>query len=511
MDIKKLVDSLHLLERAVLPYLDRPRTLKELEEKTDLKQVEIMRALQWLQNKKIITIKEETKEIVELDENGKEYAKKGLPETRFLKILKDNFEEISNVMKKVGLNKDELNVCIGTWKKKGAISINKEKDKLMVKITDFGKKLLKKPNYEELFLQSKFPLDKSTLKPEERYAFDLLSKRKQILKTSIVKTKIAKLTDLGKRINIKEIDKDVVDRLTPEMLRKQTWKNKKFRRYDVSINVPKINRGKRHFVNQAIDYVRKIWLEFGFKEMTGPLLQTSFWNFDALFTAQDHPVRDMHDTFYIKNPEKGRLPDPKIVKKVKCMHEHGGTINSKGWQYSWDQEEAKKNVLRTHTTVLSAKTLATLKKTDLPAKFFAIGKCFRNETVDWAHLFEFNQVEGIVVDPNANFRNHIGYLREYFKKMGYPKARFRPAYFPYTEMSMEIEVFHPIHKQWIELGGSGIFRPEVVEPLLGEAIPVLAWGPGFDRTIMEYYNITDMRDLYKNDLKQLRNMKEWMP
>ena len=174
------------------------------------------------------------------------------------------------------------------------------------------------------------------------------------------------------------------------------------------------------------------------------------------------------------------------------------------------EEEAKKNVLRTHTTVLSAKTIAALKKEDLPAKFFSVGRCFRNETLDWSHLFEFNQTEGIVIDPNANFRHLLGYLKEFFKKMGFENARFRPAYFPYCEPSVEIDVWHPGKKVWFELGGAGIFRPEVTVPLLGEDIPVLAWGPGLDRILMDYYEIKDLRELYKNDLNQLRKMKAWV-
>ncbi len=319
------------------------------------------------------------------------------------------------------------------------------------------------------------------------------------------------MTALGKElIKQKIIKKNTIDKLTPKMLKQGSWKNKEFRAYDVKINVPRINRGKRHFVSQAIDTARNIWLEMGFKEMPGPMVQTSFWNFDALFTAQDHPVRDLQDTFFIKNPKDGKLPDKKIVDNVKKTHENGWTTGSTGWDYKWEEENSKKNVLRTHTTCLSARTLAKLKKEDIPAKFFALGKCFRNETLDWSHLFEFNQTEGIVIDENANFKHLLGYLKAFFKKMGYEKARFRPAYFPYTELSVEIDIFHPVHKKWIELGGAGIFRPEVVKPLLGIDVPVLAWGPGFDRIILDFFKITDIRDLYKNDLKQLREIKEWM-
>ena len=293
------------------------------------------------------------------------------------------------------------------------------------------------------------------------------------------------------------------------MLKSGRWKGKTFRRYDVQINVPQISGGKRHFVNQALEYARRIWMDMGFKEMTGPMLTTSFWNFDALFTAQDHPVREMQDTFFIKNPENGKLPDKKIVERVKTAHTQG-VCGSTGWGGKWSEKEAMRNVLRPHTTVLSSKTLAQLKKEDLPAKFFAVGRCFRNEALDWCHLFEFNQFEGIVIDPNANFRHLLGYLKEFFKKIGFDKARFRPAHFPYTEPSVEIDVYHPGHEKWVELGGAGMFRPELTEPLLGEPTPVLAWGPGLDRIMMEYYKIKDLRDLYKNDLKQMKEMKMWL-
>jgi len=241
--------------------------------------------------------------------------------------------------------------------------------------------------------------------------------------------------------------------------------------------------------------------------MTGKKVVTSFWNFDALFTAQDHPVREMHDTFFIKDI-KGNLPDKEIVKRVKEAHE-SGVSGSKGWKYLWNEEEAKKVLLRTHTTVLSSQTLAKLKKEDLPAKYFAIGKCFRNETVDWKHGFEFNQTEGIVIDPKANLSDLLGYLSEFSKKMGFDKIRFQPSFFPYTEPSVEGLVWNESKKEWIEVFAAGIFRPEVTVPLLGESIPVLAWGPGFDRLMMMAYEIKDLRELYSNDIKKLRDIPLW--
>lgn len=285
------------------------------------------------------------------------------------------------------------------------------------------------------------------------------------------------------------------------MLRTGTWREKSFRKYDLKSDVPRLYPGKRHFVNEAKKHAKQIWLDMGFKEMTGPIINSGFWNFDALFTAQDHPVREMQDTFFVKG--KADLRDRKLVNLVKKEHENV-------WKYKWNEEEAKRLVLRTHTTVLSARTIAALKKEDLPAKFFAIGRNYRNEALDWSHLFEFNQTEGIVVDPNANLRHLLGYLKEFFNKMGYDKVRFRPGYFAYVEPGVEIDVYVPERKTWIELGGAGIFRPEVVKPLLGKDIPILAWGPGFDRILMNYYKLKDIRDLYNNDLKQLREIKIWI-
>ncbi len=502
MEVEKIIDGLHPLERKVIPSLKKYTRFEYLIKDSGLKDVEVMRALQWLENKKVLEIKKVEKELIELDENGRSYLKKGLPEKRLLQELNESNKSIHEIKT---LEKEEVGISIGALKKKAAILMNQGQ----LSITEQGKKLLEKESFEELFLKKEFPLEVSSLKDEEKFALNNLKSRKQILKVEKRKLISIELTSLGKELIEKDVrGEDVIERLTPKMLKDGSWKNKKFRRYDVSINVPQINGGKKHFVNQALEYAKQVWMDLGFKEMTGPKVQTSFWNFDALFTAQDHPVREMQDTFFIGSIPKGKLPDKKIVDSIKESHEKG-VEGSLGWGGKWNDELAKTNVLRTHTTCLSAKTLYNLKKEDMPAKFFALGRCFRNEALDWSHLFEFNQTEGIVVDPNANFRNLLGYLKQFFKKMGFEKARFRPAYFPYTEPSVEIDVFHPVHQKWLELGGAGIFRPEVTIPLLGKEIPVLAWGPGFDRLIMDFYKIKDIRELYNNNIEQLRKIKAW--
>ena len=235
--------------------------------------------------------------------------------------------------------------------------------------------------------------------------------------------------------------------------------------------------------------------------MTGPMIDSECWVFDALFTPQDHPGREMQDTFFIS--KNLPLPDAKVVKLIQQEHEQG-IAGSTGWQYTWSQKKAQQAVLRTHTTSLSARTLTKLDLATLPAKYFAIGKVFRNETVDWSHGFEFYQTEGIVIDEKANLRHLLGYLKAFYAKMGFDKIKFVPSFFPYTEPSVEIQVWHPGKKKWLELGGAGIFRPEVSAALLGKPIPILAWGQGFDRIIMDAYGITDLREMYQNDLKRIR-------
>ncbi len=508
MELKKIVESMNSLEREVLPILSGTVTAEYISEKTRLSIIEVMRALQWLQNRGLVEIIKSEKNVVELGQNGKYHILNGMPERRFLETIKDRTYSLKEIGEIASLDPDEINVCIGLLKRKAAIILENGK----AAINENGLNLLQKKTLEENFLEKAkdTEIDIDSIKEEDKFAYDNLLKRKGVIKLKKVKSVSARVTEKGKKVARLNFGQEkLIETLTSKMIKEGTWKNKSFRRYDVGINVPEISGGRRHFVTQAINYIRKIWLELGFREMEGSLVQTSFWDLDALFVPQDHPARDMQDTFYIKEPKYGRIP-PKFHKKIKEVHENGGNTGSKGWGYKWSEDMAKENLLRTHTTVLSAQAISRLKKEDLPAKFFSVKKVFRNETLSWKSLFEFIQVEGIVVDPDANFKHLKGYLKNFFAKMGFTDVRIRPAHFPYTEPSAEVEVFHPVKKVWVEIGGSGIFRPEVTKPLTGEEIPVLAWGLGLERTIMQYYGITDVRDLYKNDLKKLRNIPFWM-
>ncbi len=506
MNQQEIIESLSPIERKVFPHVsENSQTLEEISEKSETDKTTTMRALSFLKNKKLVETQSKTTKQIITGINGIYYLKKALPERRLLiELTKKSPIPIQEIKSLCGFNDNEAKIAVGVLRKKAVIDIKNGQVRVTASRDEITKKML-----EESFLES-LPRDVDTLEPQEKLALKNLESRKNLIEIHDKKQILVKLTELGKKIPNKNLDQNLIEQLTSKIIQTSSWKGKKFRRYDVVSPVPKIYGGKRHFVNQAIDYGKKIWTEMGFKEMTGDLTTTGFWNFDALFTAQDHPVREMHDTFFIKDVI-GKLPeDQKLIEGIRKEHE-GGIDNSKGWQYKWDEEEAKRVLLRTHTTCLSARTLKKIAEAkEYPAKYFAMGWNFRNETVDWSHGFELLQTEGIVIDKNANFRHLLGYLKQFCKKMGYDKVRFRPAHFPYTEPSVEGDVWVEERKEWVELIAAGIFRPEVVVPLLGENIPVLAWGPGFGRMLMKYYDIKDLRELSENNLTKLREMKFWI-
>ncbi len=507
--IEEILEGLSPIERQVLPYI-LEGNVSDISKKTGLDNTTILRALQFLENKELIKKSIKKSWIIELDNNGREYLGVGLPERRLLNLMhKEGRIDLQEAKKKSGLNDNEFSVALGALKGKAIIRMEGGEIKFIGSEKDVRNKL-----FEEKFIEF-LPKNLEEIQAEEKLAYENLKKRKGIITSREVQDYTVILTPLGEdvaRCNIGTY-KDMIEQVDSEVIMNKTWKQRKFRRYEILGKVPEISGGKKHFVSQAVEYGKRIWTEMGFKEMTGRMTQTGFWNFDALFQPQDHPAREMHDTFYIKEVE-GRLPEKKIVEQVKKSHEGGLVRGSKGWNYKWKEKEAQKVLLRTHTTCLSAKTLAMLGELkDSKAKegkYFALGMNYRNETLDWSHGFQFNQTEGIVIGRGLTFKNLLGYLKEFFSKMGYKKVRFRPSYFPYTEPSVEIDVWHPEKKIWFELGGAGMFRPEMTIPLLGEHIPVLAWGPGFDRTIMEYYTVKDLREMYENNITKLREKKAWI-
>uniref|UniRef100_A0A8C0TLJ6 Phenylalanine--tRNA ligase alpha subunit n=2 Tax=Canis lupus familiaris TaxID=9615 RepID=A0A8C0TLJ6_CANLF len=277
-----------------------------------------------------------------------------------------------------------------------------------------------------------------------------------------------------------------------------SWRDRPFKPYNFLARGVLPDSGHLHPLLKVRTQFRQIFLEMGFTEMpTDNFIESSFWNFDALFQPQQHPARDQHDTFFLRDPAEALQLPMDYVHRVKRTHSQGG-YGSQGYKYNWKLEEARKNILRTHTTSASARALYRLaqKKPFTPAKYFSIDRVFRNETLDATHLAEFHQIEGVVADHGLTLGHLMGILREFFTKLGITQLRFKPAYNPYTEPSMEVFSYHQGLKKWVEVGNSGLFRPEMLLPMgLPENVSVIAWGLSLERPTMIKYGINNIREL----------------
>ncbi|KAF1379086.1 hypothetical protein PFLUV_G00172390 [Perca fluviatilis] len=286
--------------------------------------------------------------------------------------------------------------------------------------------------------------------------------------------------------------------LTPDMIANGSWKEKKFKPYNFEAMGVAPDCGHLHPLMKVRTQFRQIFLEMGFSEMpTNNFIESSFWNFDSLFQPQQHPARDAHDTFFLSDPALAHEFPQDYLERVKKVHSEGG-FGSQGYKYDWKIEEAQKNILRTHTTAVSARMLYKLAQQEkfTPVKYFSIDRVFRNETLDATHLAEFHQIEGVVADYGLTLGDLIGILYQFFTKLGITKLRFKPAYNPYTEPSMEVFSYHEGLQKWVEVGNSGVFRPEMLLPMgLPEDVSVIAWGLSLERPTMIKYGINNIREL----------------
>lgn len=292
--------------------------------------------------------------------------------------------------------------------------------------------------------------------------------------------------------------KKVATDLTRENLQRGDWKELEFKEYNFTAKGLPIEGGHLHPLLKVRQQLKDIFRQMGFEEMpTNNFVESSFWNFDALFQPQQHPARDSHDTFFLQAPSTTKELPEDYVERVKRVHESGG-YDSRGYGYDWKRDEANKNLLRTHTTAVSSRMLYLLaQKPFVPKKYFSIDRVFRNEAVDRTHLAEFHQIEGLVCDRGLTLGDLIGVLHDFFSRLGMSKLRFKPAYNPYTEPSMEIFSYHEGFQKWVEVGNSGMFRPEMLLPMgLPEDARVIAWGLSLERPTMILYGIDNIRDLF---------------
>jgi phenylalanyl-tRNA synthetase alpha chain len=409
--------------------------------------------------------------------------------------------EASEAAEKAKVPKEMLPIIYGWLKKKGWATLETTDHKTAI----LAARLAPKSSDENLLedLSRRTDVDTSTLNPSDQTELQVLAQRRLVAIRRRTE-KLIRIDPKGLRVAQQGITVlPETSKLTPEMLATGSWRQTRLRRYDVRADVAASWPGKKQPYKRFLDELKWKLIALGFKEMTGPIVETMFFNCDALYMPQDHPAREVHDLYLVKSPEYGDpAPFARYLKNVKATHETGWKTGSTGWRSKYSEREASRLILRSHGTAESARTLVS-KELVIPGKYFSIARCFRPDKVDKTHLTEFNQVEGIVVGEDLTLRDLLGVLERFAVDIaGADKVRFNPDYFPFTEPSVELQAYKK-GVGWFEFGGSGIFRPELTLPL-GINVPVIAWGLGVERLFMMKAAIDDMRSLFSQDLDWLR-------
>ncbi len=453
-DVSKIAEALSTHERIVLEELSKvsKASTKELSEKTGLELVAVERALLYLENKGLVRRLVESRKKLVFTEKGRRYLEVPLPEDTLAEKLSRGPLPVKDL-------NDEEKIGLGVLRKLGVVTVENGTVRLVKSW---------KPRTE------KFRKLELTEKEVEEF------RRRGLITWVEEKDVLAEITELGRKVAKMKLE-NLVDALTPELLKSGKWKTVKIRRFDVVSPLPVRYPGRRHPLKSLIRYVREILLSMGFKEMRGPWVELAFWNFDAMFQPQDHPARELHDTIYVSNIG-GVEPPQELLERVKHIHQEKWHV--------WDDDVPKKVIMRTHTTAVTFRKF--FEGIEIPCKYFSIDRVFRNETIDWKHLSEFHQIEGFIAAEGLSVRDLMGFFVEFYRHFGIKKLKFKPVYNPYTEPSMEIFGWHPEKKTWVEIGNSGIFRPEALEPY-GIEVPVIAWGLALERLAMLVYDIEDIR------------------
>jgi phenylalanyl-tRNA synthetase alpha chain len=435
-------------------------TVSQFEER-GFDQSMVNRAALELEEEGLTELDEEEEINWKVTEKGEQVIENNSPEYKVIQQLDSGLKDVSELD----------HVGIGKAKKRGWIQIRDGQAKL----TEEGRKIDVDPVKQKL--------------EEEDYTEQLESRG--LVETTESVEKTLKLTEKGQNFDASGVEK-----------------------FNVEARAKTPRTGKKHYYKNILEYARRVWMDMGFEEMRGDFVVPSFLNFDALYTPQDHPARELHDTFFVEKPETADLSEyGDKVDHVKETHENGWETGSTGYGGDWSREETEKNILRTHTTAISARRLhqMDINEEELPKKLFIVGRNFRNETVDRTHLAEFYQTDGIVVGKDLNFANLKAYVSKFFEEMGYDDVRLIPSYYPYTEMSVEVQVYEEDEEVWTGMGGAGMFRPEVVKPMLGFEAKVLAWGLGIPRIAFLAAGLSDIRELYRNDIEIINETPVWRP
>jgi phenylalanyl-tRNA synthetase alpha chain len=484
---------------SALKKLGRKATILEIAERTGLQDTAIMRATLALSESGLARVHEKQVLLARLNQEGTSYAQLGLPESRLARAVLSSGGEVSvdEAMAKAHLGKDAIPMVLGWIRRKDLATIQKREGIIYIKTSSSVQ-----PDPDEEVLRLIYEAGEAKvqdLDPQQRETISRL-KGRNLLDTVQKVDREVELTSGGLSLDGLEARTGLVTALTSEMITSREWKNLKLREYDVTASPPAVYPGKKNAYMEFMEEARRILLSMGFTEHEGPLVEMEFWNFDVLFQAQDHPAREIHDSYILKEPKVGDLDSMDLVERVRKTHENGWRTGSTGWGYSWNRKIAERLMLRTQTTAVSMRYLASHK--DPPVKMFCLSKVFRPDVLDAKHSMEFAQLEGIVGDEGINLRHLLGFLENFASTMKLGEVRFKPGYFPFTEPSVESFIKHQT-LGWIEFVGAGMFRPEVLKPLDID-FPVIAWGMGFDRLAMIALGIDDIRELHSKRLDWLR-------
>ncbi len=453
----------------------------------------VLWAIEQLSKTGSIKVSRGTSVAISLTAEGKRYISE-FPEEALVKRLKS--------VKSEAASKINDQIAFGWAKKNGWVAINNG----VVSLTQEGAKIAKgKTDYPMRLLLAKLAnaSDAAQIASQQKDKVRILGNRGLIQKkeTSIISVSLAQA---GAKPEASTAARAEQGTLTKEMIKSGSWREQNFREYDVNAPTDVSYPARLHPLREFINVMRSNWLEMGFIEVSGPIIETAFWNFDALFSPQDHPTREMQDTFFLSNPKQLTIEDVELLNRVKKMHQAG-------WKEEWSEQLAKAAVLRTHTTSVSARYMNRLAQavgTNYPVKMFSIGPVFRNESIDYKHLAEFLNCDGIIVGDNLTLANLIYTLKSFYSKLGMDEVRVRPSYFPFTEPSLEFFYYDKEHDDFIELCGGGIIRKEITKAM-GLNKTVLAWGSGVDRLLLnqKIFGVDAIPMLYKNDISWLRSRK----
>jgi phenylalanyl-tRNA synthetase alpha chain len=491
-----------------LQKLNGKASVEQLMEACGFPDAAVMRSALTLQEKNLLTIHADTQNLIKLTPEGQTYAQNGLPERKLILATAEmgGTADLRQAAEKAGLQQQFIQIALGWVIRKKWALLNSQTNTLNISETLLHQTVIPEGCDETLlkYLYNKENAALDDLSKDLKDAAEQLKKRKLVTiepKTS----RVLQITEEGK-IAASEATTapPEVTQLTPELIITGKWRNIRIQKYNIEAPVAKTYGGKKHPYLQFLDEVREKLVQLGFQEMTGTAVETSFFNFDALYVPQDHPAREDSDIYYIKDPQLGDINQHQTaVEHVKTTHENGEATGSTGWGYKWRLDAARSLILRGHGTCLSARTLEAHRYV-VPSRHFSIARVYRPEITDRTHLSEFNQVEGIIIDQNLNLKDLLGVLGKFAREIaGADKVRFKPDYFPFTEPSVELSAYKEGYG-WIEFGGSGIFRPEVTQPL-GVKEPVIAWGLGVDRLFMMRAGIEDIRMIFSQDLAWLRS------